>query len=76
MEGIMANKTRNYVISWAWKEDGNRGALEQSEVKATTVPRAISKLVAELNDEDGAGDGAEEIRASDILVVDCRTDGR
>lgn len=68
----MANKTRKYVILYAWKEEGNRAIEPPYEVSATTVPRAISKLVAELNDDDGAGDGAQDVRASDLLIVDVR----
>jgi hypothetical protein len=70
----MSNRSYDYEITWCWKEDGNRPENIEAvtTVRSTTVQRAISKLVRELNDEDGAGDGAEEVRASDLLVIDVR----
>jgi hypothetical protein len=71
----MANKTYKYEITWSWKEDGNRNIEEISTVTATTVPRAINKLVKELNDENGTADPKAEdrVRASDIMVIDVRS---
>jgi hypothetical protein len=68
----MANRTYPYEITWAWKEDGNKpdALAEVTEVSATTVQRAISKLVRELN--EGQEDD-EQLRASDIMIVDVRS---
>lgn len=70
----MANRSYDFEITWCYKEDGNRPENIEavSTVRSTTVNRAVSKLVRELNDEDGAGDGADDLRASDLLVIDVR----
>jgi hypothetical protein len=71
----MANRTYPFEITWCWKEDGNRpdNIAEITEVKATTVNRAISKLVRTLNTEEGyTKDHENYIKASDLLVIDVR----
>lgn len=72
----MANRTYPFEITWCWKEDGNRpdDIIEITEVKATTVNRAISKLVRQLNDEEPDTNGEETtpVKASDLLVIDVR----
>jgi len=69
----MSNRTYPYEITWAYKEHGNKpdALADVTEVSATTVQRAISKLVKQLNDEGPAD--SEELRASDIMVVDVRS---
>lgn len=76
----MANKTRIYDIQFTWKEEGNRSARIDHTVRATTVPRAISKLVAEINNGEfipehfPAGLGEEEpVKASHLMVLNCTT---
>ena len=69
----MSNKTRDYRVIWSWKQEGNRVASGVWHGSATTVPRAISKLVRELND-DAKKDGEEPVKASEIMVLDCRTE--
>lgn len=68
----MANRSYPFEITWCWKEDGNRpeNIQEVTEVKSTTVGRAISKLVRELHAEMGSEE--EPVRASDLLVIDVR----
>lgn len=74
----MANRSYPFEITWCWKEDGNRpeNIVEVTEVKSTTVGRAIGKLVRELNlDDQGEPlpkDHEERVRASDLLVIDVR----
>lgn len=68
----MANKSYKYTILWGWREDGNRTVEALWEGTATSVPRAISKLVKELNDDDGAGDGAQDVKISDLFILDVR----
>lgn len=74
----MANRSYPFEITWCWKEDGNRpeNIVEVTEVKSTTVGRAIGKLVRELNlDDDGQPlpkDHEDRVRASDLLVIDVR----
>jgi len=69
----MANKTYNYEVYWAWKDQGNRVAEGVEEVSATTVQRAISKAVKELNADDNGGyfqsTDEEYVRASDVLII-------
>jgi hypothetical protein len=70
----MSNRTYKYEITWCFKEEGNRPANieEITEVTSTTVNRAISKLVRELN--TGVDKDSEDfLRASDLLVIDVRT---
>jgi len=64
----MSNRSYDFEITWCWKDEGNRpeNIEEVTTVRSTTVPRAISKLVRELSNEE------EEIRASDLLVIDVR----
>lgn len=74
----MANKTRKYRVSFFWKEEGNRGTAHVWDTTATTIQRAVSKTVKDINEGKCAVDvpqalGEEEIRASDLLVVDVRT---
>lgn len=75
----MANKTRKYTVCYYFKEDGNRSkAVNAWVTQATTVQRAISKLVKDINEGKAqpsipASLGEDEIRASDLLVVDVRT---
>lgn len=67
----MANKTWEYVVSYVdpidleEKTPAQRGELEV-KVSATTVPRAVSKAKAMIN-EDWEG-----LEASQIVIVDCR----
>jgi hypothetical protein len=74
----MANRSYPFEITWCWKEDGNRpeNIAEVTEVKSTTVGRAIGKLVRELNlDDNGeplAKDHEDRVKASDLLVIDVR----
>lgn len=75
-----SNKPRSYTILFAYKEDGNRnlGTAEKATVEATTVQRAIAKLVRELNtpeDDKVDAEGFEQapIKASELLVIDVRT---
>lgn len=82
----MANKTRKYLLTFGFKVTGNRKPLFTHEVAATTVQRAVSKTVKDINDgkwedhdethvipdeleQDLQGD---DVRASDLLVVDVR----
>jgi hypothetical protein len=75
----MANRSYEYEITWCYKDDGNRpdNIEEITTVRSTTVGRAISKMVRELNSPEGAEpltkDHEDYLRASDILVIDCRT---
>lgn len=69
----MANKSYTYEVFWALKDEGNRVAEGMERVKATTVPRAISKAIKELN-VDGKGgylspDHEDYLRASDLLII-------
>lgn len=68
----MANRSYVFEITWTWSEQGNRpeNIEEITEVKSTTVPRAISKLVRELHADIGSED--EPIKAKDIFVIDVR----
>lgn len=71
-----SNKPRSYSILFAYKEDGNRnlGTAERATVEATTVQRAIAKLVRELNaGEDVEGFEPSPVKASELLVIDVRT---
>lgn len=71
----MANRSYPFEITFCWKEDGNRpdDIAEIREVKSTTVNRAISKMVRELNKEEGlTKDDADFIRASDLMIIDVR----
>lgn len=72
----MANKARSYTIVFAYKEDGNRnlGNAETAVIEATTVQRAITKLVRELNAEPVPEDEeVNTVKTSDLLVIDVRT---
>lgn len=66
----MANKTREYTILFSMKADGNRRIEDMETVKATTVPRAISKFVREYN--EGVPED-EQLKASDYMILDVRT---
>jgi hypothetical protein len=70
----MDNRTYKFEITWCYKEDGNRpdNIEEITEVSSTTVQRAISKLVRQLN-EDVSKDDPDFLRASELLVIDVRT---
>lgn len=72
----MANKSYTFDILWVYKDEGNRATPEKITVKSTTVGRAISKAVRELNTgEDGNPldkDHEDFLKAADIMVVDCR----
>jgi len=68
----MANQTHIYRISWSWKEEGNRQATGHWSGKATTVPRAVSKLVKELN-EQAKTDGEDPVKASELMILDVRS---
>lgn len=67
----MANKTWDYLVSYVDpidledKTPAQRGELEV-KVSATTVPRAVSKAKAMINEE---WDGLENAQ---IVIVDCR----
>lgn len=75
----MGNRSYPYEITWCWKEDGNRpdAIVEVTEVTATTVGRAISKLVREMNFDDAGKplekDHKDYIKAADLLVIDVRS---
>lgn len=78
----MANKTRKYVVRFTWKAEGNRAEPHVRETTGTTVQRAISKVVKDINeglvpqevlDSIPAELGDEDIRASDLMVVDVRS---
>lgn len=74
----MANKTRTYLVKWCWKAEGNRALPQEHLTQATTVQRAISKTVKDIN--EGKWDKEipqaveatleAEVRASDLLVVE------
>jgi transcription initiation factor TFIIIB Brf1 subunit/transcription initiation factor TFIIB len=74
----MSNRSYPFEITWCWKEEGNRpeNIAEVTEVKSTTVGRAISKLVRELNTGDNGEqlpkDHQDYVRSSDLLVIDVR----
>lgn len=81
----MANKSYTYDVHWSWRDQGNRVVEGVERVKATTVQRAISKAVKELNvdpenpgDAEGRGgsyldkDHPEFIKAADIFVIACQ----
>lgn len=82
----MANKTRKYTLTFGFKVTGNRTPLFTHQTTATTVQRAVSKTVKDINDgkwedQDEANvipDALEaelegdDVRASDLLVVDVR----
>lgn len=70
----MANKSYVYRVFWALKEEGNRVAEDYQEVRATTVQRAISKAIKELNydhTKDRYLEPNEEdfLKASDLLII-------
>jgi hypothetical protein len=69
----MANRSYDFEITWCYKEDGNRpdNIEDITTVRSTTVGRAVSKLVRELND-GLEKDDEEFLRASDLLVIDVR----
>lgn len=69
----MANRSYEFEITWCYTEDGNRpeNIAEVTTVKSTTVNRAISKLVRELDAEDKEAEG-EGLKAKDIQVIDVR----
>jgi hypothetical protein len=72
----MANKTYTYNVHWAWKEEGNRTVEGIEQVKATTVQRACSKAIKELN-ADGEGgyfekDHEDYVKAADVLIIACQ----
>jgi hypothetical protein len=66
----MANRlpTRNFRISWHWRDDDPAGPFKTDDIKATTVPRAIGKLIRALSEEyDG-------VRSVLIVVAVVPTD--
>lgn len=75
----MANRSYDYEITWTYKEDGNRpdNIEDITVVRSTTVQRAISKMVRELNSPQGAEpltkDDEDFLRASDLMIIDVRT---
>jgi hypothetical protein len=78
----MANKTRKYVVRFTWKDEGNRAPAHSHNTTGTTVQRAISKVVKDINEglvspeilaSIPADLGDEELRASDLMVVDVRS---
>ena len=78
----MANKTRKYVVTFTWKDEGNRADPQTHATTGTTVQRAISKVVKDINeglvpqeilDSIPAALDDEDIRASDLMVVDVRS---
>ena len=86
----LANKTRKYIVSFGFKATGNREPLFAHETAATTVQRAISKLVKDIN--DGKWEAAhkdnvipqavelelqgDDVRASDLLVIEVSINGK
>ena len=64
----VANKTYQFEVTYAWAEEGNRNEEKMltEQIAATTVPRAISKLVKELKETGDIGSSA------DILVVEVK----
>lgn len=74
----MANKTYTYDVHWAWKDEGNRTVEGVETVKATTVQRACSKAVKELNvDPENEGayldkDHEEYVKSADVLIIACQ----
>lgn len=72
----MANKSYTYDILWVYKDEGNRATPDKITVKSTTVGRACSKAVRELNlGEDGKSlekDHKDYVKAADVMIVDCR----
>jgi len=86
----MANKTRKYTVLFGWKITGNRTPLFTHETSATTVQRAISKTVRDINDGkwEAADDDnvipaaleaeldGDDVRASDLLVVEVTVVGK
>lgn len=69
----MANRTYPYEITWCWKEDGNKpdAIADIDEVQATTVQRAINKLVKMINEQEETAE-EDRIKASDLMVIDVR----
>jgi hypothetical protein len=64
----MANRTYTYEVYWAYKTDGNRTAEDCITVKATTVQRAISKAVKEIN--NGVDPSEEDyLKTADLLII-------
>ena len=72
----MANKSYTYDVSFTYKEEGNRATPDVVQVKATTVQRAITKVVKELNtEEDGTvldKDHEDFVKTADLMVVEVR----
>lgn len=71
----MPNRSYPFEITWCWKEDGNRpgGIADITEVTSTTVSRAVSKLVRQLNEEEGNEKGDEDyFKSSDLMIIDVR----
>lgn len=70
----MANRTMRYYVTWCFREDGNRTVEGTNEIQATSVPRAIAKLVRQLNEEEPASAPLPgELRASDLFILDVRS---
>lgn len=72
----MANRSFRYTILWSFRQDGNRAVEDAWRGTATSVPRAISKMVKELN-VDANGDPVpddEVLKASDLFILDVRAD--
>lgn len=86
----MANKTRKYIVSFGFKVTGNRDPLFAHETTATTVQRAISKTVKDINDgkwEAASKDNVipqavekelqgDDVRVSDLLVIEVSILGK
>jgi hypothetical protein len=72
---VASNKTRTYTVLFAYKDDGNRKLNDTylEVVQATTVQRAIPKLVRTMNEEEPPADGERALKASDLLIIDVRT---
>lgn len=74
----MANKSYRYTILWGWREEGNKSIEDMWAGTATSVPRAISKLIQSLNEvENEHGQRVpvadeEKIKASEVFVLDVR----
>lgn len=72
----MANKSYTYDVHWAFKEEGNRRVEDVIQVTATTVQRAISKAVKELNRDGDGGylDKEDEdfLKPSDLMIIACQ----
>lgn len=66
-------RSYRYTITWCFKNEthANRVIEDFWHGTATSVPRAISKMVREFNAEDG---GVDPIRVADLWVLDVRSE--